>query len=1490
MVRRILAAALVATLALAAPALATMKPASVKFRMSARPTTLMVAGQPWQGTLDVIAPEGADVADFEFEGDGWQIEPMRTGAQRAALAAAGGRATLPLVVRRANPAAPLTVKYVIHGETIEQSINLRGLARKHDRVRPLRPATPADEATAPFYAQPERFAAPGLANDRRSVDAEGLQRGALGDTRLEDDAPAPSREAAPNGAQATQAKQIRVHGRLMATGPLGNFGADGVYFAVYDEDSGVDELLAEGTTDVNGFYDVTFTWDPCLLCDDNPDIYVYFETENAHVITQSPVLEWEYSWETGTTADYTGTDLNKGTFMPGDNESNGVLYAHTCVTREWRFLNSLGWNVPSVDVQCWDDDANPVSYYTSIGEIHLAPGRMFNTSSMCHEYGHHWMEEYSNNPAPSYCNGMCDSPSCGHCRWCKENGDVVWSEGFPNYNEQVMFDHLTKQYLNFTNDLRDEEVIQGCNNGPVDDGFKTEGIFAAALWDLVDSANEDDPLVPGPSIDNLSWSKSLMYTIMDVDEPTTVSQFFTRLDQRMPGNRKAIWSTAMNGGLNLDSAVPSAVTNLASTDHTPSTFSGDATISLQWTEAADDWSGAGGYSILLTNVPSLPDTTIEAGAVTTWKSPYLSPGTYFACVRTRDRAGRWGTGYAVAGPYWITQPDPADLVAAQPAGWFKPLVPRMTGDATSGNVAKPTSLTGFGATYWNAAGYNGGQAQVSNVSIEVYTDGHFEDAGTLALAPPETNWTVNNQTFVTVSGGRHTLGMFIDGLELVPETNETNNTWARQWAWSPMSLNVSQLYDRNAAPYRLGGVEDLGAGELQYSNADGYRVQSSGWWNAYWAYAKDFADDYDVRLHFPSSSVDTSFAGGIASSVRTGGLLDAVIVNRNTMTNLPWDVGVTNYNDGASMYRVKHVVSTPFTFGDSVDVNFPQDEFITLHDMYVNSGNYGDVVVTLRTTPGAKATVQWRDRTFTYGGLTSVPKSATTDSTGMARFVVNVASTGYYGVACYRDPKDGTDALPFTLQVERAPADLATFVPAGWYSPVVPRPATDGTFASVPMPDTLHSTPSPTYFNMAAKNVGTLAAPPSSSWMLVDGVLAASYGYPTWNAGAQMLFNSTYAVYIRGGRHTLSHILDGPDAVEELVTSNNQYGEQYVWSPLPLAADTPLTRTAPPDRTAGWSEVSDGAPVYFNVDGFRTASAMPAFGANMWSAVAVMPSAASDVDLRLFETSPGTKNGFRNPVATSVWATGQSDFVMANFNSTGYRLFDVGAVRYDGTDNYTVQAVTSTRHTIVGGVVGTFTQGANDLLDLREVWLTPGTWGISVETLSGAANLGLSVHGAGAFQGKSNALGTSWLGAAGQTETVVLNVVNAGYYCLAVWKTNSSDLAQTATYRLVAANGTLDAGDVAPTAVAFGTPAPNPMHGSTSVWYALPSSGRVSVDVFDVSGARVRSLVRGERAAGRYSLTWDGRTDDGARAPAGLYYLRFEGGGLTQSRKVVRVE
>ena len=60
-----------------------------------------------------------------------------------------------------------------------------------------------------------------------------------------------------------------------------------------------------------------------------------------------------------------------------------------------------------------------------------------------------------------------------------------------------------------------------------------------------------------------------------------------------------------------------------------------------------------------------------------------------------------------------------------------------------------------------------------------------------------------------------------------------------------------------------------------------------------------------------------------------------------------------------------------------------------------------------------------------------------------------------------------------------------------------------------------------------------------------------------------------------------------------------------------------------------------------------------------------------------------------------------------------------------------------------------------------------------------------------------------------------------------------------------------------------------------SAAFSLAARGPVDVALYAVNGRRLRTLVRGVREAGEYSLTWDGRDDDGAPAPAGVYYLRM---------------
>jgi hypothetical protein len=95
--------------------------------------------------------------------------------------------------------------------------------------------------------------------------------------------------------------------------------------------------------------------------------------------------------------------------------------------------------------------------------------------------------------------------------------------------------------------------------------------------------------------------------------------------------------------------------------------------------------------------------------------------------------------------------------------------------------------------------------------------------------------------------------------------------------------------------------------------------------------------------------------------------------------------------------------------------------------------------------------------------------------------------------------------------------------------------------------------------------------------------------------------------------------------------------------------------------------------------------------------------------------------------------------------------------------------------------------------------------------------------------------------------------------------------------------------ETAVTVLSLSRARPNPFTGTTQLRYAVPGPVAVDLGVFDIRGRRVKTLVRGTPGAGTYDATWTGDTDGGAQAPAGVYFIRFRGGGETRLQKVVRV-
>jgi hypothetical protein len=66
---------------------------------------------------------------------------------------------------------------------------------------------------------------------------------------------------------------------------------------------------------------------------------------------------------------------------------------------------------------------------------------------------------------------------------------------------------------------------------------------------------------------------------------------------------------------------------------------------------------------------------------------------------------------------------------------------------------------------------------------------------------------------------------------------------------------------------------------------------------------------------------------------------------------------------------------------------------------------------------------------------------------------------------------------------------------------------------------------------------------------------------------------------------------------------------------------------------------------------------------------------------------------------------------------------------------------------------------------------------------------------------------------------------------------------------------------------------PNPSRGSVRIEYRLEQAGTVRASVFDVAGRRIGVLDPGVRPAGSHALEWNGKDANGARLPAGLYFL-----------------
>ena len=75
---------------------------------------------------------------------------------------------------------------------------------------------------------------------------------------------------------------------------------------------------------------------------------------------------------------------------------------------------------------------------------------------------------------------------------------------------------------------------------------------------------------------------------------------------------------------------------------------------------------------------------------------------------------------------------------------------------------------------------------------------------------------------------------------------------------------------------------------------------------------------------------------------------------------------------------------------------------------------------------------------------------------------------------------------------------------------------------------------------------------------------------------------------------------------------------------------------------------------------------------------------------------------------------------------------------------------------------------------------------------------------------------------------------------------------------------------------------PNPFNASTIIEYSLPSPSDVTIEIYDLLGRRVETLIKGEQPAGYHHVVWDAKGQS-----SGMYFYRIQAGEYVETRKMV---
>ena len=147
--------------------------------------------------------------------------------------------------------------------------------------------------------------------------------------------------------------------------------------------------------------------------------------------------------------------------------------------------------------------------------------------------------------------------------------------------------------------------------------------------------------------------------------------------------------------------------------------------------------------------------------------------------------------------------------------------------------------------------------------------------------------------------------------------------------------------------------------------------------------------------------------------------------------------------------------------------------------------------------------------------------------------------------------------------------------------------------------------------------------------------------------------------------------------------------------------------------------------------------------------------------------------------------------------------------------------------------------------------------------------------------------------AAGETQSLLFNLnaeeLLAGDYIgkIILYPSHNEYISQNTTINLEVTENLSNLNDINPDKYVLQQNYPNPFNPITKIDYSLPSAIKVKINIYDIRGRKVKSLLNQFQESGFQSIQWDASNSLGEKVSSGMYFYMIETSDFKQTKKMI---